>query len=94
MKKARRRRLSRASLKGNSSMDNSGKVSVPYLNPTVVQAELKGLLTFIAPVVVLIPGPWGDTAVAALQALAGNTALLTEVCNVINKFTGATPPAA
>ena len=70
------------------------KLSIPWLDPVVVQGEAKMVLTFLTPVVRLIPGSTGNTILAVFTGLADNTAMVTAVCSLINQFSGATPPPA
>ena len=67
------------------------KLTIPYLDPTVVQAEAKSLLSILTPIVMWLPGSTGNTILAVVTGLADNTALVTAVCDLINQFTGSTP---
>lgn len=66
-------------------------MTIPYLNPVTVQAEARMVLTFLGPIVSLLPGTLGNTILAVANGLANDSALVAVVCDAVNKFSGSTP---
>jgi hypothetical protein len=71
---------------------HTSSLHIPFLDPTVVQAEATAVVAILTPIVAWLPGSTGNTILAVLKAIVSNTTLLTDICNLINSFSGATPP--
>jgi hypothetical protein len=66
--------------------------SLPYIDPTALEADIAQFLPGIKWAVGLIPGAAGTAIMAVITALSSPT-FLGPVVALINELSGATPPA-